>query len=48
MSGACRQQAFEAMEGGWVLLAIQETTNVEPVTPAQHLQFGLLKIFYWE
>jgi hypothetical protein len=30
------------------MMIVQKTTNVEPVAPIQHLQFGLLKISYWK
>jgi hypothetical protein len=39
-------QAFDGVMGKVVLVVIQKTTNVEPVTPIQHLQFCLLKISY--
>ena len=44
--GSCGKQTFYTARRESILMVIQKTADVEPVSPAQHLLFGKLKISY--
>lgn len=46
--GSGTHETLMAVHRQIVLMVIQKTTNVEPVGPVQHLQFGLPEILYGE
>ena len=41
-------KTFVTVTGQLVMMIIQKRTNVEPVTPAQHLTFSFRQICYGE